>query len=210
MNFRENLIDLIKKSHEYEYKEIAASRERNTELKPKFFFTKIQWVILFFSLIISVAIKGSIPSEFSGYIISGLALFVGVLFTFLITIYDKFNSIDFKQYHYNTSKEQYPIGTRLINYFKKITVLSLYATVISVFCILLLSINLLFSLDIVNVVMAKSISEIDLFFTFKVAIVLLYKWMMFYFLLDFILIVVYIISSFYDFMISEYNSVRLR
>lgn len=213
MNFKENLKDLIKDAHEFQYKEIGKTIEENKKNRPTLYFTKIQWAFIFLSLVIAFFAKKGFSDAFSGYIIPGLSLFVGMFFTFLITLYDKFRSIDFSQYHFDVSQEKYPEGVRLKNYFKKITVLSLYATIISILCICLLSINLLtgyVSLDTEKLEIVKKLTDINWGLTFQAGVGFIYKFTTLYFLLDFLLIAVYIISSFYDFMMSEYNQVKLK
>ena len=189
MNFRTNLNDLVRLAHTYQYKEPGLSKEENQKRKPSFYYTNMQWVFVIVSILIAIFSKG-FSNEFCGYIISGLSLFVGVFFTFLVTLYDKFKGIDFTLFKYEFSQENYRIGERLLNYFKRITVLSLYAAVISILSICLLSINLLtdyFSASFENLQFVETISEVDYNLTLQASIVLIYKCCTIYFLLDFLL-----------------------
>jgi hypothetical protein len=67
-----------------------------------------------------------------------------------------------------------------------------------------------FSLDTRNIHLVDNFMEIDFQLTFQTLIGFVYKSVTLYFLLDFLLIAIYIISSFYDFMMSEYNQIKLK
>ena len=152
--------------------------------------------------------------DFCGYIISGLSLFVGIFFTFIIALYDKFNSIDFSQFYSSISEDKSQLGIRLKNYFKKTTVLSLYLILLSIICILLLSCTLLFDsilnqkinpIEIIRNIHSNPIWQFVMAFG-----IFIYRSVVLYFLLDFILITVSLSASIYDFIISEYNKVNLK
>ncbi len=211
MNIRQNLCDLIKEAFFYQYAGIADTKEKLEKKKPRLFFSKIQWLFILFSIGLNLFFTNGFSEDFTGYIISGLSLFVGLFFTFVIMIFDKFQCIDFSKYHYSFNKDNYPIGVRLKNYFKKVTVLSLYVIIISILLIILLSLTLLFtdwlslSTNLINF-----FSDIKQGEVFHKIIVLVYRIIVFYFLFDFILITLYLVSSIYDFIISEYNKVKLK
>lgn len=214
MNIKQNLFDLIKDAHFYQYAGIVDTKEELKIKKPRLYFSKIQWFFILFSIFFNFILSKGFSENFAGYIISGLSLFVGLFFTFILMIFDKFQSIDFTKYRYSQSMENYPIGVRLKNYFKKITVLSLYTIILSIVLIILLSMTLLFK-DFVNspICLIDFVTNIKLHppkLILKTFVLLSYRSLIVYFLLDFILITLYLISSFYDFMISEYNNVKLK
>ncbi|MBO9617713.1 MAG: hypothetical protein J7539_01650 [Niabella sp.] len=211
MNFNGNIRELINQAHEYQYKEIGAKKEENEKNKPKFYFTKKQWVILFIAISMTIIFQKSFSENFCGYIISALSLFIGLLFTFLIALYDKFKNTEAVLQGARQSRERANINRRLINFFKKITVLTLYETLIALLCILLLALNLLTnycSFDIAEIRFEFNLNLIDIPLTIRGIVTNLYKIITLYFLLNFLLIVVYIISSFYDFMIGEYKKLE--
>lgn len=212
MNIKQNLRDLIKDAYFFQYAGIADKNEELEKKKPCLFFSKMQWLFILFSIGLNLFLTNGFSEDFTGYIISGLSLFVGLFFTFVIMIFDKFQCIDFSKYHYSYNKDNYPIGVRLKNYFKKVTVLSLYVIIISILLIILLSLTLLFT-EWLNM----PTNLIDFFDNIKLEakvfhkiIVLAYRMIVFYFLFDFILITLYLVSSIYDFIISEYNKVKLK
>lgn len=213
MNFK-NLTDLVKDAHFYQYADISDTEEQIEKKRPKAFFTKAQWIVIVCAILINVIIQDGYNNDFCGYVISGLSLFVGIFFTFIIALYDKFTNVDFSKYHYNNSIENYPLGIKLKNYYKKTTVLSLYLVLLSIICILLLSCTLLFedhlnkTINPINVL--ANISNNHYLFTLKAIALFVYRSVVFYFLIDFVLITIYLTASIYDFIISEYNKVKLK
>ena len=213
MNFK-NLKDLLKDAYFYEYADISDSEEQILIKKPKAFFTKVQWIIIVFAFLINLIVREGYNLDFCGYVISGLSLFVGIFFTFIIALYDKFNDIDFSQFHISVSEEKCDLGIRLKNYFKKTTVLSLYLILLSIVCILFLSCTLLFDsflnqninpLEVIKDVRVNSAS-----YSVMALVIFIYRSVVFYFLVDFVLITIYLTSSIYDYIISEYNKVKLK
>lgn len=208
------LKDLIKDAHKYQYADIADTEEQIEEKKPKAYFTKTQWIILVLAVAANIVLREGYNTDFCGYVISGLSLFVGIFFTFIIALYDKFNDIDFSQFHITVSEDKCNIGIRLKNYFKKTTILSLYLILLSIICILLLSCTLLFD-SFFN----QNINPLEIFDPFQVnsiccfvqaIAIFIYRSIVFYFLIDFVLITIYLISAIYDYIISEYNKVKLK
>lgn len=212
MNIKTNLKDLIKDAYFEQYAGIADDRSEISNKKPLCYFTKHQWVVIMLSIYSNFIITKGFDSEFAGYVITSLALFVGLLFNFIMTIYNRFNSINFNIYKKCINEELYPIGVRLKNYFKKTTTLSLYAILLSVLCILLMSATLLFNplsreIDICEFIC--NIKQTTICTSIKTILIFMYRSITVYFLLDFILITLYIVSSFYDFLTSEYNQIKL-
>ena len=90
-SFRRNLIDLIKTAHQWEYTEINDTKESLKKKKPILFFTKVQVILIVIAMALSIICKSGINAEFAGYIISALSLFVGLLFTLVVSILLNFN-----------------------------------------------------------------------------------------------------------------------
>jgi hypothetical protein len=207
-----NLFDLIKDAHLWEYKDIGDTEEETKKKKPKLFFTKIQCFFVLVSIVSIFFTAKGFSADFAGYIISGLSLFVGVLFSFILTLFDKFKNIDFSEYKKEKNEEKYIIGVKLKRFFKKTTILTLYSAILSIICIILLAITLIvpkLNIEISYCFLIENIKNIPLYTLIKIFSITLYRCCLVYFLLDFILITVYIISSFYDYIISEINKIKL-
>lgn len=213
MNIKTNIKDLIVDAYYHQYADIADNKENIEKKKPRYFFSKIQWLFICLSIGVLFILPKGFSSDFAGYAISGLSLFVGLFFTYVLMLFDKINSVDFSKYHKSINADRYPIGVRLKNYFKKITILSHYAILLSIICIILLSLTLLFDdflgtdVDIVKIV--KEIRMQTTCEILKVTILLSYRSLIAYFLFDFMLITIYLVSSSYDHIISELNKIKL-
>jgi len=155
--------------------------------------------------------------DFAGYVVSALSLFAGLFFSFILMLIDKFQKIDFSPYKKDVNAQLMPIGVRLKNYYKKATTLSFYIIVLALLCILLLSASLLsipfheicqlvekiISASYIDV--WKTIWEISSFIVKSI-----YRGVSIYFLLDFLWITLYLLSSFFDYVGSEYDKVKLQ
>lgn len=212
-NFDRNLFDLLSEAHKWEYTEINDNRESSAAKKPKCYFTMGQWILLTLSVLIVVLRPSSINVDFAGYIISGLSLFVGLLFTIVVSLFDKFNNIDFKEYNKNVNADLYPKGVRIKNYFKKTIILTLYTALLAIVCILMLSITLLFE------IMSDDVDIVEICTNFGMyeghvlvlsGLLFVYRVILFYFLLNFIYITKQLVTSFFDYMVSEIDNVKLK
>ncbi len=211
MNFN-NFFELIALSHQYQYKEIGNTRQANEKAKPCCYFVKYQWFIILIVLCWLPLSKQGLSNNFSGYVVSGLSLFVGILFTFTVALYQKFDRIDWESFKEEISKEKNLRGKKLRNYLKKITVLSLYTILLSVLSIILLGASLLFE------ELHTFISFSKLYFCFyrmgagdfiTWVFVLFHRGLSLYFLLDLVLMIVYITSAIFDFFAAEYDKIKL-
>ncbi len=213
MNFK-NIKDLITDAHLYQYADIADTDERINKKKPKAFFTKTQWIILVFSIAVNFILYNGYNIDFCGYVISGLSLFVGIFFTFIIALYDKFNNVDFSKYQSSVNEDKSKLGIRLKNYFKKTTVLSLYLIILAIVCILLLSCTLLsesfFNQRFCPIELLSNFRDYSFSYLMMASGILLYRSIVFYFMIDFVMITVYLTASIFDFLISEYNKVKIK
>ena len=109
-NFDQNLHDLLKDAHRWEYTDINDNKSTSAEKKPKWFLTRFQWLLLVLSLIIVLICPDGISADFAGYIISGMSLFVGLLFTLVVSLFDKCTNTDFS----NIIKKLMKIYTPLV------------------------------------------------------------------------------------------------
>lgn len=212
-NFDRNLFDLVSEAHKWEYTEINDNRESSVVKKPKCYFTMGQWILLTLSVLIVVLSPNGISADFAGYIISGLSLFVGLLFTIVVSLFDKFKNIDFSKYNMNVNVDLYQTGVRLKNYFKKTIILTLYTAILAIVCILMISITLLFekvgtTMDFIEI--GKNICMYEWHFFVLSGLLFVYRVTLFYFLLNFIYITKQLVTSFFDYMISEIDNVKLK
>ena len=217
MSFREALKSLVSDAHLFQYAEVNSTTSNIEKNKPRYYFTKIQWGILMISVVVSITTVDGFGKDFAGYVVSALSLFAGLFFSFILMLIDKFQKIDFSPYKKDVNAQLMPIGVRLKNYYKKATTLSFYIIVLALLCILLLSASLLsipfheicqFVEKIVSasyIDVWKTIWEISSFIVKSI-----YRGVSIYFLLDFLWITLYLLSSFFDYVGSEYDEVKLQ
>lgn len=212
-NFDPNFFDLLKDAHVWEYAQINDTKDKLEKRKPKSYFTPAQWLLIAFAAVCVVLCPKGIDANFAGYIISGLSLFAGILFTLAVSLFDKFNRVDFTQYKESVNADLYPLGARLKNYFKKSIVLTLYTAILAIGCILLLALVFMFdclqeSVDIVSII--KNWCQYDWCYITKACLISVFRLVLFYMLLNFIYITKQMITSFYDYMVSEINKIKLK
>lgn len=217
MSFRESLKSLVSDAHLFQYVGVNSTTSNIEKNKPRYYFTKIQWGILMISVMVSIATVNGFGKDFAGYVVSALSLFVGLFFSFILMLIDKFQKIDFSPYKKDANAQLMPIGVRLKNYYKKATTLSFYIIVLALLCILLLSASLIeVPFNEIYQFLAKCIpiSYIDIWETlWRIASFIvksIYRGVSIYFLLDFLWITLYLLSSFFDYVGSEYDKVKLQ
>lgn len=208
MNFNRLLLDLIKEAHKYQYAGIADTKDEVERKKPRLFFTKQQWILVVFSSLVAYFMQGGFNDEFAGYVVSGLSLFAGLFFSFVLMMFDKFRGIDFESFRDNAREVR--LGIRLKNYYKKSTALSFYIILLSLLCILLLSASLFDMKISIGKVSSDFPLVTQVFVVLKGVGAFLYRATTIYFLLNFLWITLYLIASFYDYVESEYDKVRLK
>lgn len=217
MSFREALKRLVYDAHIFQYAEVNSSISSIEKNKPRYYFTKIQWGILIISVMIAITTRNGFGKEFAGYVVSALSLFAGLFFSFILMLIDKFQKIDFSPYKKDANAQLMPIGIRLKNYYKKATTLSFYIIVLALLCILLLSASLIevpFHEIYQFLTRCIPINCIDIWETlWRIASFIMksiYRGVSVYFLLDFLWITLYLLSSFFDYVGSEYDKVKLQ
>lgn len=209
MNFKSKLYSLLKEAHKYQYADICDTAQEIKRKKPKLYFTSMQWGLVLLSVIIAVTTKG-FSENLVGYIVAGLSLFAGLFFSFILMLIDKFQKIDFEPYMQSNNAGMMPFGVRLKNYYKKATTLSFYIVLLSLLSVVLLSVSLL-DISIPSFISLNvSTATCQLLKGIKIYFSMLYRGVTVYILLDFLWITLYLTTSFYDYISSEYDKVKLK
>ena len=205
MNVKHYLCNLINQGHFWQYTDVNGRGK-----KPKFYFLPFQWFALFLSIYITIYfLPTGFNETFVGYIIASLSIFVGLFLTLILTVYDKFQKIDFSLAKFNDIDQIELV--RIKNFFKQFTSLTTYSILLSISCILLLSFFILFKFSIkeitIDIVTNNSSDYKQLI---KIFILLSHRIITLYFLLDFVMITIYAITSIYGFIISEFDKIKLK
>lgn len=185
---------LITEGHEWQYTDIAGNIN-----KPKFYFTRIQWIILTVAVFGTPFLLKGFNKEFVSYTLTALSIFVGLFLTLILSAFDKFKSLNIERPSY---EEQRYIKTRS-SFFKQFIALTAYAIILSLLSILLLGIVSLvdpfFCDSILNHPISNRSTE-SVFRFLKVLFKTVYNGTIVYFLLDFFVLVIYAVTSIHSYM----------
>lgn len=191
---------LIADGHRWQYTDISDYIN-----KPRFYFTPVQWTLIFVSIIFTPFLFKGFNQQFVSYVLAALSIFVGLFLTLILTAFEKFKTLQVTGF---THEEQRYYKTRK-NFFKQFTSLTAYAIIISLLCIVLLGIislvDPLLNDSILNHPYAtpnkETISKFLIVF-FKTV----YNTIIMYFLLDFLVLVLYAVTSIHSYMSTEFDN----
>ncbi len=205
MGIKYYLSILIKDGHLWQRKGL-----NGYEKKFCLFFSPIQLVILVLSLLCSILMYDGFDKDFVSYTVTSLSIFVGLFFSIIISVFDKFseNTPDSKTH---TERERI-ISIQRKLFAKQFTALISYAILLSLICIVFLSISFFtkyFNYDVkeyYNLIIIENIRNTEIIkLLFRLLMTIIYRSIVIYFLLDFLLIVTYGLSSIYSFIKLEYD-----
>jgi len=191
---------LVQDGHMWQYTYLNGKAK-----KPGFYFTKVQWLILLVSLSSTPFLKNGFNKDFIQYTLTALSIFVGLFLTLILTAFDKFKQLELPA-HPTTEDKRY-LKTRK-NFFKQFTSLTAYAIVLSLLCIVLLGFIALtetkFNDSILRYSFAPPTKE-SIWLFCKVGFKTLYNTVLLYFLWDFLVLVLYAVTSIHSFMRVEFD-----
>lgn len=180
------------------------------ETPPKFYFSGVQVSIIVISIILTLCLHYGLTKDLIGYIISAFAISVSLFMSLLVNIFDKFDKTDFR----TTDLSDDEI-TRLVqkkHFFKKFISITSYLVVLSILIIVLCSVNYIipldkFKLDISNIIF--DIKKIEWVYTLKNITVVVYRICLLYFIMNYLLLTLFIAGSSYEYYISELDKVKI-
>lgn len=199
------LFPLIKGGIQWQFIDINGNEE-----KPKFFLSDIQWILLIGCIFINFKLDKGLSKDLIGYIMSAFSISVSLFISLLVSIFDKFENINFLEK--NISEDD---KIRLIqkkNFFKRFISITSYLIFLSILIILLCSINYLFSIDISIDYRDFTIDiyKIDIGKTIISLIIIIYRIVLYYLLMSYLLLTLFITSSSYEYYISEINRKKIK
>lgn len=194
---------LIREAHRWQNMDIAGNLKR-----PRFWFSTLQLTFIVLSLFIAYASGDFMDNDFIGYIIAALSIFIGLFLSMIISIFDKFQSIDFSEA--TKTESRMAVLKKTKNYFKQFTTLTTYAILISILTIVLLS--ALFFTDYFST--TTNIYPLDIengsrLLFIKLSSIVFYRATILYFLMDFVYIVIMAVTSNYVYIYTEYESKKV-
>lgn len=183
------------------------------ESKPKYYFSSLQFIFILVAIGSLFLLKNGFNKDFIGYIIASLSIFVGLFLTLILTVFDIFQKIDFDKSNVSEKGKVFLIQKK--NFFKQFIALTSYSILLSITCIFLLSLSLLTDLlnrDVFEFGIVDSYKNID----FKsvwlggyVWLIIIYRILIIYFFLDFLLMVLYGLTSIYNYIALEFDKKKI-
>ena len=164
----------------------------------------MQWGIIFIASACALFLQNGFNKDFISYTLTTLSIFVGLFLSLILTVFDKFKEIKVERPSHEDLRY---IKTRR-NFFKQFTALTSYAIILSLLCIVLLGIisltNPIFSDSILNYPIAAPTMENILRFL-KIFCLTVYNSIVMYFLLDFLMLVLYAVTSIHSYLKIEFE-----
>lgn len=183
------------------------------ESKPKYYYSRLQYLFIVLAIGSVFLLKNGFNKDFIGYMIASLSIFVGLFLTLILTVFDKFQKVNFDKPNLSEKEKVFLIQRK--NFFKQFTALTSYSILLSITCIFLLSLSLLtdsLNRDVFDFELIDSLRNID----FKniliggyVWLIIFYRILIVYFFLDFLLMVLYALTSIYNYIALEFDKKKV-
>jgi len=193
---------LIKSGHEWQSIDING-RDR----KPKAYFSNVQWVLLIIGILILIKLTKGFSKDIIGYIMSAFAISVSLFMSLLVSIFDKFEKTSF-----DTENKDDAGIVRLKqkkNFFKRFISITSYLVILSIVIVVLCSLSYVLNMPARNVSpndFTLKWKQIDIILTLKNALVLTYRIILNYLLLDYLLLTLFIAGSAFEYYMSEIDN----
>lgn len=203
--FLSYLSDLIRAGHKWQVTDI----NNNTSKNP-LYFSLIQFFGLAIGILLALFKPGILTGSLSEYLIAGLTIIIGLFSSYNLFIFDRYNTLKAEYLGYiqskRPSKETKFSFKQRVNLFHQLTILSSYSILLSLICILLISINTGFE-TVQNPLILKLNFSFSEFLLDNVDWILLstLRGALFYFLFDIVYIVTYMVSVSTKYMTIEYE-----
>lgn len=187
------ILNLISEGQKWQYQNATC-----TNTKPKLYFTTLQWIAILLASIFVLTNHSGLSTDIIDFLLSSLSIMTGLFLALIVIVYDKFKELDF-----NVETDEDKINKlKSWNYLRQFNALTSYSIFIALIVISILIGSLLYGyqINISSIHLAKSFNEIDGCLTIKIAIVVIVRFCMTYFLLDFFILTIYAISSLFQFI----------
>ena len=185
------LFNLIKEGHYWQ----RQNATNTNEPKKWYAFNALQYIALALALIFICTNKSGINTDIIDFLLSSLSIMTGLFFATIVLVYDKFRTIEFTDLK---TEEEKVNSVKYWSYLSQFNALISYAILIALMLIIILIGSLLFghNTDLTHVFFTWS--NIDIPLTLQVVIVLAVRFILVYFLFDFIILAVYSICSLFQ------------
>lgn len=190
------LSDLIHAGHKWQRQNIIGTDSEST-----FRFSVFQIVGCLLSGWFVYKNPSGVSDAAIDYLLSSLSIITGFYFAVILLSYDQFNKIEVPDR--GAAEDEKIKVLKSINFLKKYNALSCYAILLAIIVIFMLVGTLLFgqNTDIYeDFEVASSLKDVALFPTLCFYALVVWRFLMIYFLLDFFIITIYAICSLFQFL----------
>lgn len=199
------LIPLVRGGVEWQYIGIDGHGK-----KPKFYFTGPQIFIIIISFCLIAYLKKGVDKDLIGYIMSAFAISVSLFMSLLVSIFDKFEKTSFDTH--NLTETDIARLKLKKNFFKRFISVTSYLVVLSILIIVLCSFNYLKSQDhiLLNIQdLTINVKSINWHKTLKCGLAFTYRMLLLYFIMDYLLLTLFVAGSSFEYYISELDKVKI-
>jgi len=187
------ILNLIVEGQKWQYQNATC-----TNKKPKLYFTTLQWMAILLSAIFVLTNHTGLNTDIIDFLLSSLSIMTGLFLALIVVVYDKFKELDF-----NVESDEDKINkVKSWNYLRQFNALTSYSIFIALIVISILIGSLLYGYqtNISDIQFARSVNSIDVCLTIKIASIIIVRFCMVYFLLDFFILTIYAVSSLFQFI----------
>lgn len=198
------LLPLIKGGKEWQFIDLNGKTH-----KPKLYFSDIQWGLIIVSMFATYKLHNGLSKDMIGYIITAFSISVSLFMSLLISIFDKYENTNLST-HQKTEQQIVRLKQKK-NFFKRFISITSYLVVLSIFILILCSLNYIFDLtdNINSSQLSFNFENINLWLTIKNSTIIIYRIILSYFLLNYLVMTLFIASSAYEYYISEIDSRKI-
>lgn len=200
------IVPLIKSGQKWQF--ISINGKENP---PKYYFSNVQWIIIVLSAVVLIKLHKGISKDIIGYIMGAFSISVSLFMSLLVSIFDKFQNTNFETADLTNDEVDRLIQKK--NFFKRFISITSYLVILSILVVVLCSITYIFDLSAREVNLSNfslNWKEINIALTFKSTILIVYRIVLNYFLLNYLFLTFFITGSAYEYYMSEMDRIKLK
>jgi len=180
------------------------------ELPPGKKYSQTTILLFILSILFLFLIPNGLSSDLIGYVIAAFSISVSLFMSLLVSIFDKFENTQFDTH--NKIKDEIDRLKQKKNFFKKFISVTSYLVILSIVILILCGAFFVIpgldkKISVHN--LTYHFHEIDFKLTFKNIGILVYRFILFFMLLNYLLLTAFITASAYDYYISEINNKKI-
>ena len=193
------IIHLIDNGHKWQYQNLNGSGA-----PPTFWFSPLQIVAFLIAItFLFVQPDGLLHENIIDYVLSSLSILTGIYLSLVVFIYDRYKALRFNEM--SDAKQ-----IRTWNFYSQLYSLTSYSIIIAILEIVILISTLLFGekTNIFNYNLTSNFTFPSFVLFMKISLIVLIRVSFIYFLFDFFILCLYIVSCIFQFVSSDMNDAK--